>query len=108
MFLIPLLERHLSLSLSNTHTGLRAEHIIYARECLAPLLTLIFNRALVEGFPPQWTMNTVAPIHKGGDPMDPNTYRTIMIGHMLAKLFVVVMEVELNDYMDTLSLQAPE
>ena len=40
--------------------------------------------------------------------MDPNTYRTIMIGHMLAKLFVVVMEVELNDYMETLSLQAPE
>ena len=29
----------------------------------------------------QWTMNTKTPIYKGGDPMDPNTYRTIMIGH---------------------------
>ena len=93
---------------SMDHTGLRAEHIIYARECLAPLLTLIFNRALVEGFPPQWTMNTVAPIHKGGDPMDPNTYRTIMIGHTLAKLYGAVMEAELSDYMETLNLRAPE
>ena len=93
---------------SMDHTGLRAEHIIYARECLAPLLTLIFNRALAEGFPPQWAMNTVAPIHKGGDPMDPNTYRTIMIGHTLAKLYGAVMEAELSDYMETLSLRAPE
>ena len=82
------------------HTGLRVEHIIYARECLTPFLALIFNHALVEGFPPQWTMNTVAPIHKGGDPMDPNTYRTIMIGHTLAKLYGAVMEAELNDYME--------
>ena len=81
--------------------GLRVEHIIYARECLTSFLTLIFNHALTEGFPPQWTMNTMAPIHKGGDPMDPNTYRTIMIGHTVADLYCVVMEVELNDYMET-------
>ena len=69
----------------------------------SPFLALIFNRALVQGFSPQWTMNTMAPIHKGGDPMDPNTYRTIMIGHTLAKLYGAVMEAELNDYMETLS-----
>ena len=40
--------------------------------------------------------------------MDPNTYRTIMIGHTLAKLYGAVMEEELSDYMETLSLRAPE
>ena len=40
--------------------------------------------------------------------MDPNTYRTVMIGHTLAKLYGAVMEAELNDYMDTLSLRAHE
>ena len=41
--------------------------------------------------------------------MDPNTYRTIiMIGHTLAKLYGAVMEAELSDYMETLSLQALE
>ena len=77
---------------SMDHARLRAERIIYARECLTPFLTLIFNRALAEGFPPQWTINTVAPIHRGGDPVDLNTYRTIMIGHTLAKLYGAVVE----------------
>ena len=46
----------------------------------------------------------MATIHKGGDPMDPNIYRSIMIGHML----IIMMEVEINDYIETLiSLQAP-
>ena len=36
--------------------------------------------------------------------MDPNTYRTIMIGHTLAKLYGAVMETELSDYMETLNL----
>ena len=40
--------------------------------------------------------------------MDPNTYRTHMIGHMATKLYGAIMEVELNDYMETLSLRAPE
>ena len=31
-----------------------------------------------------------------------------MIGHTLAKLYSVVMEEELRDYMETLSLRAPE
>ena len=54
------------------HIGLWVEHIIYAQECLAPFLTLLFNCALTKGFPPQWTMNTMAPILKGGNPMYPN------------------------------------
>ena len=71
------------------HTGLQAEHIIYAREGLAPLLTLIFNETLTEGFLPQWAMSTVAPIHKGGEPMNPSTYRTIMIGQVRSLNYMV-------------------
>ena len=40
--------------------------------------------------------------------MDPNTYRTIMIGHTLAKLYGAIMEVELSNYMKTLNLRAPK
>ena len=90
------------------HTGLQAEHLVYAQDDLAPLITHLFNRALSEGFPPQWRMNTVAPIHKGGDSMDPNTYRTIMIGHILAKLYGTVMEAELSGYTERAGLRAPE
>ena len=60
--------------------------------------------ALTEGFPPQWTMNIVVPIHKGGDPL---CIGTTVIGHTLAKLYGAVMK-ELSDYMETLNLRAPE
>ena len=36
--------------------------------------------------------------------MDLNTYRTIMIGHMLIKLYGAMTEATLNDYMETLRL----
>ena len=35
---------------SMDHTGLQAEHIIYAREFLAPFLTVLFNDVVAEGF----------------------------------------------------------
>ena len=44
-------------------------------------------------FPPQCTMHIVLPIHKGRESMDPNTYKTIMIDHALAKLCGTIMEV---------------
>ena len=71
-------------------------------------LTLLFNRALAESFPPKLTMNIVASVHKGGDPIDLNTYRTIMISHMPVKLYGEVMETWLCDYIETLSLRAPK
>ena len=48
----------------------------------------------------------MAPVHNERDPMDPDTYRTIIIGHMLAKLYGAVMEAKLNDYMETFKLLA--
>ena len=64
--------------------------------------------ALTEGFPPQWTLNTAtAPVTKGGVLMKPKyIYRTLIIGHMLTKLYGAIMEAELNNYMETLSLWA--
>ena len=90
------------------HARLQVEHLIYARECLAPFLTLLFNCAIAEGFRPQRTMNTVSPIHKRRDPMDPNIYRTIMIGHTLAKLYGVIVATDLSSQLETLGLRAPE
>ena len=40
--------------------------------------------------------------------MDPNTYRAIMIGHTLAKLYVAIVEAKLSNYLKTLKLRAPE
>ena len=64
------------------HNGLQGEHLMYAKDTLAPFLAHLFNRILSEGFPIEWTMHTIIPIHKFGEALDSSNYRTIMIGHV--------------------------
>ncbi|MCO5578435.1 hypothetical protein L7F22_032277 [Adiantum nelumboides] len=42
----------------------------------------------------EWTMHPIVPIHNSRDPLDLGNYRTIMIGHTLAKLYGAVLEAE--------------
>ncbi|MCO5598488.1 hypothetical protein L7F22_052585 [Adiantum nelumboides] len=51
-------------------------------------------------------MHTIVPIHKSGDPLDPGKYRTIMIGHTLAKLYGAILEAELSSYAKREGLRA--
>eukprot|EP00250_Pteridium_aquilinum_P029136 c38598_g1_i1 orf=1-231(-) len=64
---------------STDHTGIQSEHLIYAAATIAPLIAHVFNRAIGEGLPEEWTQHTIVPIHKSGDTLDPGNYRTIMI-----------------------------
>ncbi|MCO5583041.1 hypothetical protein L7F22_036947 [Adiantum nelumboides] len=68
---------------------------------------MLSNIALAEGLLAEWTMHTIVPIHKSGDPLDPGTYRTIMIGHTLAKLYGAILEAELSSYAEHGALRAP-
>ncbi|MCO5571119.1 hypothetical protein L7F22_024851 [Adiantum nelumboides] len=68
---------------------------------------MLFNRALARGLPAEWTMHAIVPIHQSGDPLDPSNYRTIMIGHTLAKLYGAVLEAELSFYAEREELRAP-
>ena len=63
---------------------------------LCPLLAHIFNKAMCEGFLTRWIKHTIVPILKSGDPIMPRNYRTIMIGHYLAKLYGSIQESELS------------
>ena len=78
------------------HEGLVAEHFINAKDIITGLITVMFNRALNEGFPDTWSLSTIIPIFKSGDPMIPGNYRTIMIGHTLAKLYASILEQQLS------------
>ncbi|MCO5564505.1 hypothetical protein L7F22_018166 [Adiantum nelumboides] len=99
--------RRLQHGRSTDHTGIQSEHLIYVAATLAPFIALLFNRALAEGLPTEWSMHTIVPIHKSGDLLDPGNYRTIMIGHTLAKLYGAVLEAELSSYAESESLRAP-
>jgi hypothetical protein len=99
--------KRLQIGCSQNHDGLIAKHISHACDTLAPLLAHMFNRALCEGFPPTWSTNTISPIHKSGDPLDPNNYQTIMIGHTMAKLYGSVLEAELSAFAEYQGHKAP-
>ncbi|KAH6554959.1 hypothetical protein KP509_1Z293800 [Ceratopteris richardii] len=92
---------------SADHTGLHGEHFIYAVDIVSHLIAHLFNRALVEGLPDSWIMHTIAPIHKSGDMMDPGNYRTIMIGHILAKIYGAVLEEELSTHAEVAGSEHP-
>ena len=64
--------RRLQHGQASDHTGLQCEHLIYAADTLAPVLAHLFNRALAEGLPVEWTMHTIVPIHKAGDMLNPS------------------------------------
>ena len=81
---------------SYDHEGLVAEHFIHAKNILAELITVMFNKAMSEGFPDTWSTPTIVPIFKSGDPMIPGNYRTIMVGHTLAKLYASILEQQLS------------
>ena len=66
---------------SYDHEGLVAEHFIHAKDIITGFITVMFNRALNEGFPDTWSLSTILPIFKSGDSMILGNYRTIVIGH---------------------------
>ena len=63
---------------------------------MASFIAHLFNGALVKGFPPSWTLHSIAPIHKASDPMDPGNHKTMMVSHRLAKLYGLFIEQEIN------------
>ncbi|RYA67317.1 hypothetical protein DD598_28790, partial [Enterobacter cloacae complex sp. 2DZ2F16B1] len=74
------------------HDGLVAEHFTHVKDLLAELLAMMFNRSMCEDLPNTWSLSTIVAIFKSGDPMEPRNYRTIMIGHTLARLYASILE----------------
>ena len=85
---------------------MRTEHFAHGQEVLAQILAQIFNHTVCFGFPSTWSMTTIVPIHKARDPMDVVNYRTLMIGHTLAKIYGSLLERELSKYTEAQGLRA--
>ena len=61
-----------------------------------PIMAKLFNEVGCYRFPKARTLNTIAPIHKAGDPMDLGNYRSIMIGHVKSKIYASVLDGEVS------------
>ena len=63
-----------------------------ARDCLSPLLIIIFNKAFCNvSHPCIWSENFLISIFKKDDAADPNNYRGIAVGSAVGKLFNLIL-----------------
>jgi hypothetical protein len=80
--------------------GMKAEFILDARELLhMPLLTT-FNCFLEEGFLEAFSIGVVHALVKGGDASKFDNYKGITIGPILAKLFAMILDKRLSEWVE--------
>jgi hypothetical protein len=79
---------------------MKAKFILDAGELLhIPLLTT-FNCFLEEGFLEALSTGMVHTLFKGGDASKFDNYRGIIVGPILAKLFVMILEKRLSEWVE--------
>jgi hypothetical protein len=88
--------------------GMKAEFILDARELLhMPLLTT-FNCFLEEGFLEAFSIRVVHALVKGGDASKFDNYKGITIGPILAKLFAMILDKRLSEWVEQHGLCAKD
>ena len=75
--------------------GYQAEILKIGGHVLIPYIHKLFNLVVRQGFPAPWTQSLIIPI-KNGDKNDRSNYRTIMISPLLAKLYGIILEKNIN------------
>ncbi len=85
---------------------MKAEFILDAGELLhMPLLTA-FICFLTEGFPKAFSIGVVHAVFKGGDASEFNNYRGIIIGPILTKVFTMILDKRLSEWVEQHGLRA--
>ena len=73
--------------------------IIATAEIITPFLVALFNKIIkYEITPEDWALGIIIPLFKSGDASDTNCYRGITINSCLSKLFMMLMNVRLQDF----------
>ena len=64
---------------------------------LAPVLAKLFTAVFSSGrVPREWLLGAITAIHKKGDVGEPNNYRGITVGHVLGKLYALMLNLRLT------------
>jgi len=72
-------------------------------------LANLFNHLVCMGFPlsnKPWSHHTIHLIHKSSSSMDPNNYRTIMVGHTISKLYATILHLKFSRELERRQLRA--
>jgi len=75
------------------------EMLKYSKHVLLPYLSILFNAIFRTGhFPQNWADSIIVPLHKKGDPNNPDNYRAISLTSILSKVFTHILKVRLEEW----------
>ncbi len=86
--------------------GMKAEFILDARELLHMPLLIAFNCFLEKNFPEALSTRVVHMLFKGGDASKFDNYRGIIIWPILVKLFTMILDKRLSEWVEQYGLRA--
>jgi hypothetical protein len=86
--------------------GMKVEFILDAGELLHMSLLTTFNCFLAEGFLEALSIGVVHALFKKGDALEFDNYRGIIVGPILAKLFAMILDKRLNEWVEQHGLRA--
>jgi Reverse transcriptase (RNA-dependent DNA polymerase) len=73
---------------------------------LLQVITKLFNRMFIVGFPELFAGAHLVPLYKKGDPQDPSNYRGIAIISLLAKLYATLLNQRLSPVLESAGVRA--
>jgi hypothetical protein len=86
--------------------GMKVKFILDAGELLHMPLLIAFNCFLVKGFLETLSTGVVHALFKGGDASKFDNYRGITVGPILAKLFAMILDKRLSEWVEQHGLRA--
>jgi hypothetical protein len=86
--------------------GMKAEFVLDVRKLLHMPLSIALNYFMAEGFLEAFSIGVVHTLFKGGDASKFDNYRGIMVGPILAKLFAMIFDKRLNEWVEQHGLRA--
>jgi hypothetical protein len=98
--------RRLKRNKSTGLDGIKAEFLFDASNMLHVPLQIIFNKLLQQGYSASLSTGVIHALHKGGDALQFENYKGITMGHVLAKMFAIILEARLSSWAEERGLRA--
>jgi hypothetical protein len=77
--------------------GIKAEFLLDVGDMLHVPLQIVFNKLLQQGYSAGLFTEVIHALHKGGDALQFENYRGIIVGHVLTKVFAMILEAWLSN-----------
>jgi hypothetical protein len=76
--------------------GIKAEFLLDVGDMLHVPLQIVFNKLLQQGYSASLSTRVIHALHKGGDALQFENYRGIIVGLVLTKVFAMILEARLS------------